>query len=69
MGVNRYDRDVHAYNNAALEIVNSRGVPVMDLGGFTRNLEGEKYMDHVHYIDEIRKIQAAFLAGAIRSLF
>ena len=69
MGVNRYDRDVHAYNEAALAIVNARGVSVIDLGGFTRNLEGEKYMDHVHYMDEVRKIQAAFLAGAIRSLF
>ncbi|HEY3415707.1 MAG TPA: SGNH/GDSL hydrolase family protein [Armatimonadota bacterium] len=59
----RYDRDVVAYNHAADDIMTAAGIPVIDLYGFTRNLGGEPYEDHVHFIDTIRQCQAAYLAG------
>ncbi|MHB9026416.1 MAG: SGNH/GDSL hydrolase family protein [Armatimonadota bacterium] len=59
----RYDRDVVAYNHAADEIMTAAGVPVIDLYGFTRNLGGEPYEDHVHFIEAVRQCQAAYLAG------
>lgn len=61
----RFDSDVFLYNNAAKQIMMEAGIEVFDLGGFTRKLSGEIYADHVHYLEETVKLQAAFLAGCL----
>jgi hypothetical protein len=41
------------------------GVPIVDLAGFTLSLGDpeEIFVDHVHYKEPVRALQAAFLAG------
>ena len=63
VGFERYNRDVIRYNAAADEIVGENQVPVVDLYTFTRNLGDGVYCDHVHFTDEVRALQAAFIAG------
>jgi lysophospholipase L1-like esterase len=64
----RYDADVLAYNAVADEIMAGRGASIVDLNGFTASLEGEVYCDHVHFTEEVCRLQAAFLAGALRAI-
>lgn len=61
----RYAADVDAYNAAADEIIQGAGIPLIDLHGFTENLEGERFIDHVHFDERVRALQAAFIAGHI----
>ncbi|MDF2922852.1 MAG: Lipolytic protein family [Paenibacillaceae bacterium] len=61
----RYNRDVELYNEAADQIMNASGIPLVDLNSFSRNLGGDAYCDHVHYTESARARQAAFLAGAV----
>ena len=65
----RYDRDVVLYNEIADKVMAEFGVPVIDLYHFTKALmqDGEVYgeHDHVHFCDEVRKLQAAYIAGAV----
>lgn len=65
----RYHADVAAYNQAADEIMASRGIPSIDLYGFTRTFGEEAFCDHVHYNEDIRKLQAAFLFGYLQAAF
>jgi hypothetical protein len=44
-------------------------VPLVDLHGFTANLGPELYCDHVHFVDAVRRQQAAFLAGWVHAFF
>jgi len=62
----RYSKDLDRYNNAADKICREEKVPVIDLYSFTLKFIPEHYIDHVHYDEETRALQAAFLAGAIR---
>ncbi len=55
--------DVEAYNAIADDIMRERGVPIIDLFTFTRNLGPDVYVDHVHFTVEVRAQQAAFIAG------
>lgn len=59
----RFEADVDKYNLAADDIMNKRGIRILDLFGFTENIRDELYTDGVHFKDEIRKLQAAFIAG------
>ncbi len=59
----RFAADVVAYNAAADEIMAAQGVPRIDLFTFTVNLGPELYCDHVHFVDAVRRQQAAFIAG------
>lgn len=59
----RYSADHKEYNRVADRVMERRGVPVVDLCGFTLNLGGEIYCDHVHFREPIREKQAAFIAG------
>lgn len=61
----RFDTDVREYNQAAETIMRAAGVPVLDLGSFTRNLPGPIYRDHVHYTETISQLQAAFICGGV----
>ena len=59
----RFEADVEAYNAAADRIMQKRGIALIDLFTFTRNLGPDVYADHVHFTPEVRTQQAAFIAG------
>ncbi len=63
MGIHRYQADHAAYDAAALAVMAEADVPVIDLLGFTRSLEGEVFRDHVHFVEPVRALQAAYIAG------
>jgi lysophospholipase L1-like esterase len=63
----RYDSDVQDYNKIADVICSKNRIPVIDLYGFTKQLGIGQYADHVHYKEETRSLQAAFIAGFIQS--
>ena len=59
----RFAADVEAYNAAADRIMQEHDIAAIDLFTFTRNLGPDVYIDHVHFTDEVRAQQAAFIAG------
>ena len=68
-GFQRFNADVIAYNDIADAQMNKAGIPNIDLYNFTLGLcdtpEGleDLYIDHVHFTEEIRRLQAAYIAG------
>ncbi|WP_338358402.1 SGNH/GDSL hydrolase family protein [Yeosuana marina] len=65
----RHVADVIAYNKIADSLMHDANIPVIDLYTFTRNIGGEiSYIDHVHYKDKVRELQAAYIAGSLRSI-
>lgn len=62
----RYAADVRAYNRIADEVCAANNVAVIDLFSFTTKLGIEQYIDHVHYKEPARTLQAAFIAGFLR---
>ena len=63
MDFHRFAADCDAYNAAADAVMAAAGVPVIDLHTFTRNLGPDLYCDHVHFHEQVREKQAAFIAG------
>lgn len=63
----RYAADLEIYNQIADEVFSQNNIPVIDLFGFTRQLGEDKFIDHVHYSDKARDLQAAFIAGFLQS--
>lgn len=63
--VHRYARDLDRYNAIADEVAAKFQVPVIDLYGFTKPLGEDVFIDHVHYDEKTRSLQAAFIAGNI----
>lgn len=66
----RLTEDVPAYNQLAQEVMASRGVPVIDLYGFTMalGLEGDAlFRDHTHFTRPVMQLHAAFLAGYLNA--
>ncbi len=61
----RFSADVVRYNEAADNVMAQAAVPVIDLWTFTSNLGGDLFCDHVHFREEVRQKQAAFIAGWI----
>jgi lysophospholipase L1-like esterase len=61
----RFEADVEEHNAIADRIMRKHGVPIIDLFTFTRNLGTDVYVDHVHLTDEVRALQAAFIAGCL----
>jgi len=59
----RHAADLDAYNAAADAIMREMKVPAIDLYSFTRNLGEDLYVDHVHFKEDVRARQAAFIAG------
>jgi hypothetical protein len=59
----RYERDLDEYNRIADDVFRERGVPTVDLYTFTRKQGSEVFIDHVHYNQKTRALQAAFIAG------
>jgi lysophospholipase L1-like esterase len=68
-GFHRHRADQEAYNAAADAVMREHGVPMLDLCGFTAALGGtEVFCDHVHFTDEVRARQGAFIAGYLDAL-
>lgn len=59
----RHERDVAAFNAAADVVAEEQRLAVIDLHGFTAGLGGTLYEDHVHFVESVRQLQAAFIAG------
>ena len=62
-GVLRYSKDIEAYDIAAKEIMEKYNIPSIDMYNFTKNLGTDIYSDHVHFKEEIRKLQATLIAN------
>jgi hypothetical protein len=54
---------VRAYNAAADEIMLDAGISTIDLNHFTVTLGEGVYADHVHFNEDIMRLQAAYIAG------
>lgn len=66
--VKRYNKDIINYNETALNVMKQLEVPVIDLYGFTCNIDVPLYEDYVHYNIEVRRLQASFIAGSLMAL-
>jgi hypothetical protein len=64
----RLASDLAAYNSIADEIMDAAGISSIDLHGFSSKLE-KPYCDHVHFTEEVRALQAAFITGAVNALW
>ncbi|MCF7837330.1 MAG: SGNH/GDSL hydrolase family protein [Candidatus Marinimicrobia bacterium] len=66
-GICRFERDLAAYNRIADEVMRGAGVPLLDLHGFTARLGpgDEIFCDHVHFTEDVRARQGAYLAEYI----
>lgn len=67
-GFLRYVKDLEAYNKIAKEIVINKEIEFIDLYSFTKNLGEDIYCDHVHFTEEVRKLQSAFISGYLSNL-
>jgi lysophospholipase L1-like esterase len=65
----RFHSDVVDYNRAADEKMRERGVPILDLYNFSRKLGEDVYFDHVHFTDEVMKLQAVYITGYLHAKF
>jgi len=65
MEFHRYATDQEKYNLIADEFFKGTDVPMLDLDGFTRKLGEDTFVDHVHFSQEVRALQGAFIAGYI----
>lgn len=63
----RFNKDVIDFNISADIIMKDNGISIIDLYGFTLSLGSNLYKDHIHFKNEISKMQAAYIAGAICS--
>ncbi len=65
----RFAKDVEDYNAVADAITAEAGFPSIDLHGFTKSLGGNPFCDHIHFNEDVRRLQAAFIAGHIIFFF
>lgn len=66
-GILRHNANVDRYNAAADAIMQSHGIPLIDLHGFSLSLgaPAELLRDGRHFHAPIQKLQAAFIAGSL----
>lgn len=60
--------DVIRYNEIGREVMEQKGIEIIDLYRFTLGLglSGDSlFRDHTHFTDEVIKLQAAYIAGAV----
>lgn len=67
-GFLRYSEDVHNYDNNAKQIMREFNISCIDIYNFTKNLGVNIYSDHVHFDEEVRRLQAAFIAGYVNCI-
>ncbi len=63
----RFASDQIAYNAVADRVFSKAGVFIIDLYEFTMLLSDDRFIDHVHYNEETRELQGAYLAGAVKA--
>lgn len=68
VGFHRHAADVSAYNAVADKVMEEAGIPSIDLHAFSNVFLPAGFCDHVHYKNEIRALQGAFLAGAVSEI-
>jgi hypothetical protein len=62
----RFNADVDKYNTVADRITALLGDWTIDLNRFSRLIDmPEIYRDHVHFIEEVYRLQGAFIAGQL----
>jgi lysophospholipase L1-like esterase len=61
----RLATDVEAYNAVADELMIAAGIPRIDLYGFSASFGPDATTDGVHFREDLRPLQAAFIAGAL----
>lgn len=61
----RYSKDVIAYNNVANKVMREKNISIISLHNFTKKFGSVAFYDHAHFTEEIRKLQAAYIAGFI----
>lgn len=64
----RFNSDVDRYNATADAVMTEMAVPGIDLHRFTAPFLPEGLIDHAHFSTEVRRLQAAFIAGALEVL-
>lgn len=64
----RHNKDIVEYNATADSLVREFQFGSIDLYTFTRQFGDAAYCDHVHYVEEVRGLQAAFIAGHLYPL-
>jgi len=64
-GFLRYNKDVILYNTIAENVMDKYQISCVDLYAFTNSLGDDIYCDHVHFKEEVRALQGAFIAGHI----
>lgn len=63
----RYATDLASYNDIADKVFEDRKVPVIDLHHFTEQSGPDHFIDHVHYNEYTRALQAAYIAGFLNN--
>jgi len=66
--IKRLREDLLAYNAVAKKVMAERNVPVIDLFSFTDKFGAAAFCDHAHFTPEVRKLQAAYIAGAVKAV-
>jgi lysophospholipase L1-like esterase len=61
----RYNEDCINYNRVADGIMANHGIESIDLYEFTDHLPHPKYCDHVHFTEEVRKLQGEIIGKRI----
>lgn len=64
----RYAEDLTRYNHAADKICWEERIPLIDLYEITAKKVPEHYIDHVHYDETTRSLQAAYIAAKIQQI-
>jgi hypothetical protein len=67
-GFLRFNKDIILYNNIAEKITDKYKIPTIDLYTFTEGLGENIYCDHVHFKEEIRALQGAFIADYLLNI-
>jgi lysophospholipase L1-like esterase len=68
-GFKRFNSDVLEYNRVADQIMSNAKLPSIDLYTFTQKFGDIAYIDHVHFSDEVRQLQAAYIAGYLNASY
>ena len=63
----RYNEFVLKYNEIAKKVMDEKKIPIIDLYSFTNSLDLPLYEDHVHFLEPVRKLHAAYIAGCIKT--
>ncbi len=64
----RFNEDVIRYNEIADSIFASSNCPIIDLYNFTLKMGDDIYCDHVHFTEQVREMQASFIAGYLYAI-